>query len=64
MSGSAARAAVRDAVVGDEVEDVEDGIGAAADLDAVRKAYDIGEREEAGGMLEAIVTRIAVRDVR
>lgn len=64
VSGGAARAAVRAAVVGEEVEDVEDGLRAGVDLDAVRSAYGIGEREEAGGMVEAIVTRIAVRDIR
>lgn len=56
--------AVRAAVDGEEVEDVEAGLREGADLDKIRAAYDIGKQEEAGGMVNAIVTRIAIRDVR
>lgn len=61
----ASLAALRDLVEGDVVEDVSAGLAAGADRAALQKIYDLTEGEVAAGTLvDSIVTRIAVRDVK
>jgi tRNA threonylcarbamoyladenosine modification (KEOPS) complex Cgi121 subunit len=57
--------ALEDLVDGALVEDVSAGLRAGVDLDAVQKIYDLTDAEvRAGTLVDSIVTRIAVRDMK
>jgi Kinase binding protein CGI-121 len=57
--------AVRAAINGLEIEDVSSGLSSVLNKDRVRDAYDISPLEEqTSDLVQSIVTRIAVRDVR
>jgi hypothetical protein len=57
--------AVRAAITGFEIEDVSSGLSSILNKDRVRDAYDISPVEEqTSDLVQSIVTRIAVRDVR
>lgn len=56
---------IRAAVKGEEVLDVSEGIKETADMPQVRQFYGVTETEERSGpIVDAIVTRMACRDVR
>lgn len=56
---------IRAVVAGDEVLNVSDGVKETARLAEIRKFYGVTEVEEQSGLLlDAIVTRMACREVR
>lgn len=56
---------VRSAIDGSEVADVPEGIKQTSDLAQIRKVYGLTDDEErTGSLLDAIVTRMACRDVK
>jgi hypothetical protein len=57
--------AVRATINGLEIGDVSSGLSSVVNKDRVRDAYDISPLEEqTSDLVQSIVTRIAVRDVR
>lgn len=56
---------IRSTIEGTEITDVADGIKQITDLAQIRKLYAVTDDEErCGSLLDAIVTRMACRDVR
>ncbi len=55
---------VRDAIAGEEVVDVENGLREYADKGRICSQYGIEEKERsAGSLVDSVVTRIACRDI-